>query len=45
MLDKQRHLTNWVPIVCPFTEWNIWYVIRGAVGRCPLDLREVGGDM
>ena len=24
MLDKQRHLTNWVPIVCPFTEWNIW---------------------
>ena len=24
MLDKQRHLTNWVPIVCPFTEWHIW---------------------
>ena len=24
MLDKQKHLTNWVPIVCPFTEWNIW---------------------
>mmetsp|Transcript_31249 Transcript_31249/g.57950 ORF Transcript_31249/g.57950 Transcript_31249/m.57950 type:complete len:907 (+) Transcript_31249:25-2745(+) len=24
MLDKNRHLTNWVPIVCPFTEWNIW---------------------
>jgi len=24
MLDKQQHLTNWVPIVCPFTEWNIW---------------------
>ena len=24
MLEKQRHLTNWVPIVCPFTEWHIW---------------------
>ena len=24
MLDKQRHLTNWIPIVCPFTEWHIW---------------------
>ncbi|KAL7518905.1 hypothetical protein ACHAWX_003712 [Stephanocyclus meneghinianus] len=25
MLDKQRHLTNWVPIVCPFTEWHkVW---------------------
>jgi len=24
MLDKQKHLTNWVPIVCPFTEWHIW---------------------
>lgn len=24
MLDKQRHLTKWVPIACPFTEWNIW---------------------
>ena len=24
MLDKQCHLTNWIPIVCPFTEWHIW---------------------
>jgi len=24
MMDKQKHLTNWVPIVCPFTEWHIW---------------------
>lgn len=24
MLDKQKHLTYWVPIVCPFTEWHIW---------------------
>lgn len=24
MLEQQRHLTNWVPIVVPFTEWHIW---------------------
>ncbi|KAL3809231.1 hypothetical protein ACHAXA_005279 [Cyclostephanos tholiformis] len=24
MLEKQSHLTNWIPIVCPFTEWHIW---------------------
>jgi len=24
MLETQRHLTNWIPIVCPFTEWHIW---------------------
>lgn len=24
MMEKQKHLTNWVPIVCPFTEWHIW---------------------
>ena len=24
MLEKQAHLTNWIPIVCPFTEWHIW---------------------
>jgi len=24
MLEKQRHLTWWMPIVCPFTEWHIW---------------------
>ena len=22
MMEKQKHLTNWVPIVCPFTEWR-----------------------
>lgn len=24
MLSTQQHLTNWLPIVCPFTEWHIW---------------------
>lgn len=24
MLDQNKHLTRWVPIACPFTEWNIW---------------------
>lgn len=24
MLEKQKHLTNWIPIVCPFTQWHIW---------------------
>ena len=23
MMDKQRHLCNWVPIAMPFTEWHI----------------------
>jgi len=24
MTEKQPHLTNWVPIVVPFTEWLVW---------------------
>lgn len=24
MAETQEHLTNWIPIVVPFTEWHVW---------------------